>query len=189
MQVTKIVEGGIDLITGQKLEAGIVISNGLREITVAVSLQSMEDLAILYADGVANDITLTKTSKGNGSSEVFAGDPPGPNPFSTEHGVHGTDGIPNHDPAIHGPVFVPVDEVPLAPEIPLSSMPHTAGMIDEILPMTAGRVENLPDSMPTPTWGDDEYSAPPVSTDHIEEASGFEAGEEYDDSGTGVGSL
>ena len=137
MQLTKIVEGGIDLITGQQLEAGIVVSNGCREITVPVSSDSMEKLAHLYADKVM------RLDKGKEAA---------PEPLPNR------DDIPEHNTEIHGPVFVPaIDDV----EKPIA---------------------------PVSVFTDEDYTAPPVSTDTTED-DGFEPGEDYDDSGTGVGSL
>jgi hypothetical protein len=161
MQVTKIVEGGINLITGEQLETGIVVSNGQREVTVPVTRESMEKLAHLYADGVMG----LKKSNGKPPPEGVVGY--GANPGDVglvgkgsaggiAGGVIGVgfeDEVPDH-----GPLFVPAEPDDEEPGIP------------------------------TPSFSDDEdYNRPPPSTDT--EESGFEPGEEYDDSGTGVGSL
>lgn len=45
--VTKIFEGGIDLVTGEHISHGLVISNGKSEVLISVTPEDVERLALL----------------------------------------------------------------------------------------------------------------------------------------------
>ena len=121
LRVTKIIEGGIDLTSGEQIEQGMVISNGYREVSVPVPQSELEKVVRLYVEAVEANVATATPPKVSIVPETEA--PPAPRPKS----------------------------VKLAPAAP-------------------------------------EYEAPPPSTD-IDDDSGLEPGEAYDDSGTGVGSL
>ena len=58
MQVTKILEGGIDLTTGKQLGTSIVISNGIREISVPISDgETLDQLIVMVSE--SNQTTPT----------------------------------------------------------------------------------------------------------------------------------
>lgn len=130
LEVTKIIEGGVDLRTGEELPRCIVISNGHREQEVPIDPLTLRNLVLMYSD------MMNATSVVDENPEIFE--------ESTEavpKPGNGSAPAPNPRPTIR---VVKADE----PEV----------------------------EEPTP------------SSDLIEEDS-FEAGEEYDDSGTGIGSL
>jgi hypothetical protein len=52
LTITKIIEGGLDLATRQELPRSMVISNGVREISVAMSDHEMENIIQLYIEGL-----------------------------------------------------------------------------------------------------------------------------------------
>ena len=56
LTVTKIIEGGIDLLTKEELPPSIAISNGVIEITVPVSQKAMRGITQLYIGGLGEEI-------------------------------------------------------------------------------------------------------------------------------------
>jgi len=50
LQITRIIEGGIDLLSGQELPQSIVVSNGAREVIVPVSQEVLKEVVVLYAE-------------------------------------------------------------------------------------------------------------------------------------------
>lgn len=120
LKVTKILEGGVDLCTGQELGRCIVISNGVRDQEVPIEQQALQNLIMMC----------------------------------TEHPEVGQ----NTDV---GPRMFEYDE---------------ADYHEEELSAPTGSLRVVRDESPP-------------STDLVEEERAFEAGEEYDDSGTGVSSL
>lgn len=135
LQITKIIEGGIDLTSGQKIEQGIVINNGQQEMTIPVSPDAIEQVVMLYAQSVQ--------SGGNGH------DLEPPQDFG-EFGAMLADPPPQQMQATPSPVPQPKVSVVATP--------------------------------------DSDYEEAPPSSD-IDEEEGFQPGEDYADSGTGVGSL
>lgn len=117
--VTKILEGGVDLCTGQELGRCIVISNGVREQEVPIDQQALQSLIVMCSEHLESD----------------------------------------QAPDV-GPGMFEYDE---------------ADMHEEDVGTPSGSLRVVRSE-----------EAPP-STDLVEEK--FEAGEEYDDSGTGVSSL
>lgn len=122
LQVTKIIEGGVDLTTGEELPRCIVVSNGYRNHEIPISDANLQALLIMYG-------------------EVFNTAP---------------------------------EEVQEIFEEPKAEF----GKTEEPTPPNPGPVIRVVRS---------EDAEPPPSTDRSTE--GFEAGEEYNDSGTGIGSL
>jgi hypothetical protein len=55
LEVTKILEGGLDLRTGQELHRGLVITNGRTEVIISIPPEKMEEVVGLIASefGVA----------------------------------------------------------------------------------------------------------------------------------------
>jgi hypothetical protein len=137
LQVTKIIEGGIDLTSGEKIDQGIVIHNGIQEVTIPISQQSLESIVLMYAQMVE-----IAEQKGNG------GIPLSPEDRKTVQGW--VDNAP--------PQMRPVERAPVPPH-----------------------------PRPVPPAPPPEDASPPSSD--IDEEDGFEPGEDYADSGTGVGSL
>lgn len=56
LKVTKIIEGGIDLETREELSRSIVISNGRREIHVAVNDNVIKELVALFSENGVKDL-------------------------------------------------------------------------------------------------------------------------------------
>jgi hypothetical protein len=129
LQVTKIIEGGIDLLSGEKIEQGIVVANGFQEVTIPVSQETLESVVVLYAQFV----------------EMAGG----------------------QIPAVDAPESAPAPTPLVQPQKQFSPTPV-------LVPQEQETFES-------------DYDAPPPSTDISED--GFEPGEDYEDSGTGVGSL
>ena len=127
LRVTKIIEGGIDLTSGEQIEQGMVISNGYREVTVPVPETVLADVVRLYVEAVEANVAAAAPQQ--------------------------TSITPEPKPAPRPPVKLrPVDSEPASPP------------------------------------PDFEYDSPPPSSD-TDDDTGFEPGEDYDDSGTGVSSL
>lgn len=129
MQVTKIIEGGIDLTTGKELDVGITVSNGIRELMIPIDMATLQILTVMVTE--ANLLDNPTPRKGIG--------------------------------------MVPEDLNKRPPEN-LQGMPQLVS------------VDGPP---PTPPENFEADSEP----DEIEDEEGFMAGEEYDDTGTGVSSL
>ena len=128
LQVTKIIEGGIDLVSGEQIEQGIVIGNGMQEVTIPVSREVLESVVVMYAQFVEG-------AADNGRPML----------------------VPNEHPAV--------------PEQPRRHLPPSP------VPVVS-----------EPGAFDSDYEVPPPSSDVVDD-DGFEPGEDYEDSGTGVGSL
>lgn len=56
LKITKIIEGGIDLSTREELPRSMVISNGVREVTVALTDHEMENVVQLYIEGLNQEV-------------------------------------------------------------------------------------------------------------------------------------
>jgi len=63
LTVTKILEGGIDLTSGAKIEQGIVISNGTQELTLPLDQEDVEKVALLYIQMVEASPAPVKRGK------------------------------------------------------------------------------------------------------------------------------
>jgi len=127
MQVIKIIEGGIDLRSGEEISLGLVITNGIREFTIPISSE------------ILNHITL-----------MIAEEKPG-------------------KPIVEGPVKP-------ASEIPPAALSPAGGDLNPFREET----------QTTPRLVEEE---PTLPQNPLDEDEGFEPGEEYNDIGTGAGSL
>ncbi len=68
MQVTKIIEGGIDLTTGTELEVGIMVSNGVRELMIPIDEPTLQILSVMVAE--ANLVSRPTPLKGQGQAPL-----------------------------------------------------------------------------------------------------------------------
>jgi len=138
LQITKIIEGGIDLTSGEQISQGLVVTNGLNEVTIPVSQTSLESVVRLYAQMVE------VAQRGGNGIELSEEDRETVESWKTD------------EPQMRATSPAPV----------LRAMPGPPAEPPE----------------------DFEYEEPPPSSD-ISDDDGFEPGEDYADSGTGVGSL
>ena len=75
IQLTKILEGGVDITKGVTLPRYLVLSNGLREVSVPVSDEVVQEVASLLADPEPEVVAQTF-----GPEETAPAGPPGPGP-------------------------------------------------------------------------------------------------------------
>jgi hypothetical protein len=125
LQVVKFIEGGFDLTTNKEVSMGIVVSNGLNEVLIAVSEDSLRQLVQLYGEDRGN----TKADE-------------------------------------------PELERPLAPRPAPRAAPAPRVRVEQVQLFESPASPRLEEE-PMPTMED----------------AGFEPGEEYSDTGTGVASL
>lgn len=70
LTVTKLIDDMVDLQTGQHHSHGIVVSNGVREQFVPLGREALQDLIVLYVDGVKAEEPQAAPQKANGRTAM-----------------------------------------------------------------------------------------------------------------------